>query len=146
MSSTLLNIFLRSSSHSSRHLLAFRSLSSTPCPQQVRQFSSTPPAHARKLKERPPPSKAKLAAKERRKALKARKNIYESEKMPLAEAVKVLRVSGVLFRSFRRTESFNSTARSGGRSDEAVRDIRAHHQDRHEARICDPERTHQPSS
>jgi len=43
------------------------------------------------LKERPPPTKAKLAAKERRKALKARKNIYESEKMSLAEAIKILR-------------------------------------------------------
>lgn len=47
---------------------------------------------ARKLKERPPPSKAKLAAKERRRALKARKNLYENEKMPLMDAINVLRV------------------------------------------------------
>lgn len=95
MSSALLSIFLRSSNHLSRQQLASRVLSSSSCfnPSSCRQFSSTSPTYARKLKERPPPSKAKIAAKERRKALKARKNFYESEKMPLVEAVKVLRVS-----------------------------------------------------
>lgn len=47
----------------------------------------------KKEKPRPPPTKAKLAARERKKALKARKSIYEQEKMPLDKAVNILRVS-----------------------------------------------------
>ncbi|KAH8119962.1 ribosomal protein L1 [Phellopilus nigrolimitatus] len=57
----------------------------------IRHFSSSKPAYIRKVKPRPAPTKAKLAARERKKALKARKNIYEHEKMPLADAIKILR-------------------------------------------------------
>ncbi len=39
------------------------------------------------------PSKKTLAAKAKRRAAKARKNIYVSEKMPLLDAIAVLRVS-----------------------------------------------------
>ena len=39
------------------------------------------------------PSKKAMAAKLRRKALKAPKHIYDKEKMPLVDAVAVLRVS-----------------------------------------------------
>lgn len=39
------------------------------------------------------PSKKAMAAKLRRKALKAPKHIYDKEKMPLTDAVAVLRVS-----------------------------------------------------
>lgn len=39
------------------------------------------------------PSKKAMAAKLRRKALKAPKHIYDKEKMPLMDAVAVLRVS-----------------------------------------------------
>lgn len=60
--------------------------------QRSRHFSSTSPVYVRKVRARPAPTKAKLAAKERKRALKARKNIYEKEKMPLADAINVLRV------------------------------------------------------
>ncbi|KAI5124138.1 hypothetical protein M0805_000949 [Coniferiporia weirii] len=56
-----------------------------------RYFSSSSPVYIRKVKPRPAPTKAKLAARERKKALKARKNIYESEKMPLVSAINILR-------------------------------------------------------
>lgn len=62
-----------------------------------RTFSSTAAVRLRKNKVRPAPTKAKLAARERKKALKSRKNAFESEKMPLTEAVNVLRVK-ILFR------------------------------------------------
>lgn len=39
------------------------------------------------------PSKKAMAAKLRRKAMKAPKHIYDKEKMPLTDAVAVLRVS-----------------------------------------------------
>jgi large subunit ribosomal protein L1 len=59
----------------------------------AQQFSTSSPSHARaKVKPRPPPTKAKLAAKERKKALKARKSVYEQEKMTLEKAINVLRV------------------------------------------------------
>lgn len=48
---------------------------------------------ARKIKERPVLTKQQLAAKARKKALKAKKNIYDTEKMPLNDAISVLRVS-----------------------------------------------------
>ena len=51
----------------------------------------------RKVKARAPPSKAKLAAKERKKALKNRKTFYEREKMTLASAINVLRVGSIPF-------------------------------------------------
>ena len=47
---------------------------------------------ARKQKERAPLTKAQLAAKARKRALKAPKNVYDSEKMPLNDAISVLRV------------------------------------------------------
>ncbi|TDL28181.1 ribosomal protein L1 [Rickenella mellea] len=56
----------------------------------IRQFSSTPALAVRKPHVRPQISKASLAAKEKRRALKARKSLYENEKMPLLEAVRVL--------------------------------------------------------
>ena len=59
----------------------------------LRLFSTSNVLLVRKVKPRPAPTKAKLAAKERKKALKARKNIYEHEKMTLANAIDVLRVS-----------------------------------------------------
>lgn len=59
---------------------------------QARCFSTTQTVFVRKNKDRPAPTKAKLAARERKKALKARKNAYEHEKMPLSEAISVLRV------------------------------------------------------
>jgi large subunit ribosomal protein L1 len=59
----------------------------------ARQFSMTATALARKdPKVRPPLSKKALAAKARKRAAKARKNAYENEKMPLIDAVNVLRV------------------------------------------------------
>lgn len=60
--------------------------------ESSRCFSTTSPVCARKVKARPAPTKAKLAAKERKRALKAKKSIYEQEKMPLADAINVLRV------------------------------------------------------
>lgn len=39
-----------------------------------------------------PPTKAQLAAKARKKALKAKKNVYAGEKMTLEDAINVLRV------------------------------------------------------
>lgn len=67
----------------------------------ARHFSVSSPTYIRKVKARPAPTKAKLAAKERKKALKARKNIYENEKMPLSDAVNVLRVSVSFLHIFR---------------------------------------------
>ena len=62
---------------------------------RTEQFSTTPAVSARaKIKPRPPPTKAKLAAKERKKALKARKSVYEQERLPLEKAINVLRVCG----------------------------------------------------
>jgi hypothetical protein len=58
----------------------------------VRLFNTTPVLLARKEKKVRTPTKKQLAAKARRKALKARKNIYDSEKMPLLDAIAVLRV------------------------------------------------------
>ena len=58
----------------------------------TRPFSASSALLIRKVKPRPAPTKAKLAAKERKKALKARKNFYENEKMTLASAINVLRV------------------------------------------------------
>ena len=60
---------------------------------QSRSFSSSSPVAIRKVKARPVLTKAQQAAKERKKAQKARKNIYENEKMTLEDAIKVLRVS-----------------------------------------------------
>jgi len=57
----------------------------------IRLFNTTAILLARKEKKLPTPTKKQLAAKARRKALKARKNIYDSEKMSLADAIAVLR-------------------------------------------------------
>jgi len=58
----------------------------------ARQFSTTSVLFARKEKKIPTPTKKQLAAKARKKALKVRKHIYDSEKMPLQDAIAVLRV------------------------------------------------------
>jgi large subunit ribosomal protein L1 len=56
------------------------------------EFSTTASMLARKdPKARPPPSKKALAAKERKRARKAPKSVYEHEKMPLLDAIQVLR-------------------------------------------------------
>ena len=57
----------------------------------TRQFNTTSVLLAREEKKIPIPTKKQMAAKERRKALK-RRQMYDSEKMPLQEAVAVLRV------------------------------------------------------
>lgn len=57
-----------------------------------RQFHSAQVLLARQVKKLATPTKKQLAAKARKKALKARKNIYDSEKMTLADAIAVLRV------------------------------------------------------
>ncbi|TFK56511.1 ribosomal protein L1 [Heliocybe sulcata] len=63
----------------------------------TRQLSTTPVLQLRKVKAKVPTiSKKAAAAKARRKALKKRKNIYEYEKLPLAEAINVLRVRTTL--------------------------------------------------
>lgn len=68
-------------------------VASVPTFAASRSFSSTPATLLRKEpKARPPLSKKALQAKARKRASKARKNIYENEKMPLSEAVSVLRV------------------------------------------------------
>ncbi|KAI0720178.1 ribosomal protein L1 [Fomitopsis betulina] len=60
--------------------------------QNCRQFHSSQAVLARK-KERKivPPTKAQLAAKARKKALKAKKNTYSGERMTLDDAINVLR-------------------------------------------------------
>lgn len=63
----------------------------------VRHFTTSGAVYVRKVKGRSAPTKAKLAARERKKALKAKKSMYEKEKMPLVDAINVLRVS-VLFK------------------------------------------------
>ncbi|THH19691.1 hypothetical protein EW146_g1525 [Bondarzewia mesenterica] len=56
-----------------------------------RQFSTGQILLARRAKKAPTITKAGLAARARKRALKARKNIYESEKMTLLDAINVLR-------------------------------------------------------
>ncbi|OCH90068.1 ribosomal protein L1 [Obba rivulosa] len=56
-----------------------------------RGFRSSPAVLMRREKKRPELTKKQLAAKERKRALKARKNIYDSEKMTLEDAIAVLR-------------------------------------------------------
>ncbi|KAH9897941.1 ribosomal protein L1 [Cubamyces lactineus] len=56
-----------------------------------RQFRYTPAVLARKEKKPPTPTKKQLALKERKRAKKAKKSIYDSEKMTLADAINVLR-------------------------------------------------------
>ncbi|KAI0673594.1 ribosomal protein L1 [Trametes maxima] len=56
-----------------------------------RQFHYTPAVLARKEKKAPAPTKKQLALKERKRAKKAKKSIYDSEKMTLADAIEVLR-------------------------------------------------------
>ena len=63
-----------------------------------RCLSLTAPLNARKLKARPVLSKAALAAKEKKRAQKIRKPLYESEKMSLLDAIGVLRVLSPLYR------------------------------------------------
>ena len=65
-----------------------------------RQFHYTPAAHARKEKKLPVLSKKQLAAKERKRAKKAPKNIYDSEKMSLGDAIDVLRVRHSFMHSY----------------------------------------------
>ena len=57
-----------------------------------RQFHYTPAILARREKKIPTLSKKQLAAKERKRAKKAPKSIYDGEKMTLSDAVEVLRV------------------------------------------------------
>ena len=57
-----------------------------------RQFHYSPAVLARREKKLPTLSKKQLAAKERKRAKKAPKSIYDSEKMTLSDAVEVLRV------------------------------------------------------
>ena len=59
----------------------------------ARQFNTTSVLFARKERKIPIPTKKQLAAKARKRALKVRKHIYDSEKMRLQDAVAVLRVS-----------------------------------------------------
>ncbi|KAI0715087.1 ribosomal protein L1 [Earliella scabrosa] len=56
-----------------------------------RAFHYTPAVLARREKKPPTLSKKQLAAKERKRARKAPKNIYDSEKMSLSDAIDVLR-------------------------------------------------------
>ncbi|GJE86250.1 50S ribosomal protein L1 [Phanerochaete sordida] len=56
-----------------------------------REFHAAAVLMARKQKERAPLTKAQLAAKARKRALKAKKNVYDVEKMPLNDAISVLR-------------------------------------------------------
>lgn len=58
----------------------------------ARQFNTTSALFARREKKIPTPTKKQLAAKARKKALKVRRHIYDSEKLPLQDAVAVLRV------------------------------------------------------
>jgi large subunit ribosomal protein L1 len=77
----------------------------------TRAFSTTPVAQLRKEpKPRAPLSKKAQAAKARKRASKARKNIYENEKMPLADAISILRVR--CLRSPRHTEHMWTHART----------------------------------
>lgn len=78
--------------HYSSKLLLNAAARSHVIAESSRCFSTTRPVCIRKVKARPAPSKAKLAAKERKRALKAKKSVYEQEKMPLADAINVLRV------------------------------------------------------
>ncbi|KAF9786756.1 ribosomal protein L1 [Thelephora terrestris] len=57
----------------------------------LRQFNTTSVLFARREKKIPTPTKKQLAAKARKKALKVRKHIYDAEKMPLQDAIAVLR-------------------------------------------------------
>lgn len=57
----------------------------------ARNFHAGTVLMARQVK-RPVPTKAQLAAKARKKAAKAKKNIYDAEKMSLTDAISVLRV------------------------------------------------------
>ncbi|KAI0830777.1 ribosomal protein L1 [Trametes gibbosa] len=56
-----------------------------------RQFHYSPAVLARKERKIPAPTKKQLAIKERKRAKKLKKNIYENEKMTLADAISVLR-------------------------------------------------------
>ncbi|TFK94958.1 ribosomal protein L1 [Polyporus arcularius HHB13444] len=56
-----------------------------------RQFHYSPTVLARREKKLPTLSKKQLAAKERKRAKKAPRSIYDSEKMTLSDAVEVLR-------------------------------------------------------
>jgi hypothetical protein len=77
----------------------------------TRVFSTTPVAQLRKEpKPRAPLSKKAQAAKARKRASKARKNIYENEKMPLADAISILRVR--CLRSPRHAEHMRTHART----------------------------------
>lgn len=62
-------------------------------PLLARQFNTTSVLFARGEKKIPTPTKKQLAAKARKKALKVRKHIYDSEKMAFQEAIAVLQVS-----------------------------------------------------
>ncbi|KAG2149514.1 ribosomal protein L1 [Suillus cothurnatus] len=63
----------------------------SPRPALVREFSSTPILALRRTKKIPVLSKKALAAKARKRAAKARKHIYENEKMTLESAIDVIR-------------------------------------------------------
>ncbi|KZT27578.1 ribosomal protein L1 [Neolentinus lepideus HHB14362 ss-1] len=70
----------------------YGSLTLRPTAVLTRQLSTTPVLQLRQVKKKVPTiSKKAAAAKARRKAMKKRRNIYEYEKMPLAEAINVLR-------------------------------------------------------
>ncbi|OJA15400.1 50S ribosomal protein L1 [Rhizopogon vesiculosus] len=63
----------------------------SPRPVLLREFSTTPIVALRRTKKIPVLSKKALAAKARKRAAKARKHIYENEKMPLESAIDVIR-------------------------------------------------------
>lgn len=67
----------------------------------ARQFNTTSVLFARGERKIPTPTKKQLAAKARKKALKVRKHIYDSEKMPFQDAVAVLKVRIWYFRMLR---------------------------------------------
>ncbi len=58
-----------------------------------RQFHYTPAILARKERKPPVPTKKQLLIKERKRAKKMKKNVYDNEKMTLDDAITVLRVS-----------------------------------------------------
>lgn len=58
----------------------------------ARPFNTTSVLCARGERKIPTPTKKQLAAKARKKALKVRKHIYDSEKMPFQDAIAVLQV------------------------------------------------------
>lgn len=111
-------------------LAKYRSLQSL----LARQFNTTSILYARGERKIPTPTKKQLAAKARKRALKVRKHIYESEKMPFQDAIAVLQVRMWYFGC--------STLMSpiGGRSSPSKCDTGAHNKDRYAERNDDTQR------